>query len=97
MLGRQLKLGDHSWAGTIGSATREIVVIEMVTIPHPSRLIVCTHGSIIGPNFFRDDEGDVCIVNGSLYRAMSTDSLCIRDVVPAGSRCMPHKHRHSKL
>ncbi|GFW29036.1 uncharacterized protein TNCV_2355941 [Trichonephila clavipes] len=74
---------------------------------HPEKLTVwCAlwAGGIIGPYFFKNDEGHNVTVNGDRYRAMITNFFIpelnnhdVHDVVPTRRRNMSHSSCHNRF
>ncbi|GFV12477.1 uncharacterized protein TNCV_1792561 [Trichonephila clavipes] len=68
--------GHHTgWAANYHEANPQVYV---ETPLHPEKLTVCCAlwaGGIIGPYFFKNDEGHNVTVNGDQYRAMITSSF----------------------
>ncbi|GFV19894.1 transposable element Tc3 transposase [Trichonephila clavipes] len=76
---------------------------------HPEKLTICCAlwaGEIIGPYFFKNDEGHNVTINGDQYRAMITNffipelnkqSRCPGAVVPTKRRNMSHSSCHNRF
>ncbi|GFY34001.1 uncharacterized protein TNCV_4597091 [Trichonephila clavipes] len=105
--------GAHFWLNgyvnkqncRIWSEANPQVYVE--TPLHPEKLTVwCAlwAGGIVGPYFFKNDEGHNVTVNGDRYRAMITNFFIpelnnhdVQELVPTRRRNMSHSSCHNRL